>query len=100
MKHTIITLLVALLLAPLAVFADASSLPATTHVPDGKRLRDIVAAKYPKGNVFVGAAINGPMTNPGVDFEILNREFSYTTPENDFKQIWIHPEPGNVWRWE
>ena len=100
MKHTIITLLATLVLAALAVFADASSLPAATHVPAGKRLRDIVAAKYPTGNVFIGAAINGPMTNPGMDFEILNREFSYTTPENDFKQIWVHPEPGNVWRWE
>ena len=30
---------------------------------------------------------------------IVNREFNYATPENDFKQITIHPKPGdwNVW---
>ena len=73
---------------------------ATAPLPTGRRLREIVAEKYPQGNVFIAAAINGPMTNPGIDFEILNREFSATTPENDFKQHWIHPEPGHIWRWE
>lgn len=87
------------LLASLSVVADASSLPTVAKIPEGRRLRDIVAARYTGGNVFIGAAINGPMVNPGMDFEILNREFSYTTPENDFKQEGIHPEPGNVWRW-
>lgn len=31
--------------------------------------------------------------------EILDREFAYVTPENDFKQHAIHPEPGR-WSWE
>jgi GH35 family endo-1,4-beta-xylanase len=98
-KQTL-TCLTALLLVPLAAFAATSSLPAAAPVPEGKRLREIVATKYPGGNVFIGATIASPqIQKPGIDLQILNREFSYTTPENDFKQASVHPEPGNVWRW-
>jgi endo-1,4-beta-xylanase len=31
--------------------------------------------------------------------DILNREFGYVTPENDFKQLRIHPDP-DTWNWE
>ena len=30
---------------------------------------------------------------------ILDSEFGYVTPANDFKQSYVHPEPG-VWKWE
>lgn len=106
----IVTLLLMALAAPQTVGAtDTSSegagerpaAPATAAVPQGRRLRDIVAEKYPGGNVFIGATLGSPQIKaPGVDLEILNREFSYTTPENDFKQSTVHPLPGDVWHWE
>ena len=30
---------------------------------------------------------------------ILDREFSYVTPANDFKQTTVHPQPGNQYNW-
>ena len=28
--------------------------------------------------------------------DIIDREFSYVTPENDFKQATAHPKPGHM----
>ena len=68
--------------------------------PDGRRLREIVADNYPEGGVFIGAtdgsdSFTGGTTN---DSLVMDREYSYVTPENDFKQSSIHPEPA-VWDW-
>ena len=86
------TLLVFALL--LQARADSSKPP----LPEGRRLRTIVADKYPNGNVYVGGAAGwrGRPRGAGV---IVDREFSYVTPVNDFKQRTIHPSPG-VWNWE
>ncbi len=66
-------------------------------VPEGRRLREIVADKYPEGNVYIGGASQSAYWGTFSE-EILNREFSYITPANDFKQTYVHPEPG-VFRW-
>jgi len=68
--------------------------------PDGRRLRDIVMEDYPEGSLFIGAtdgsdSFTGGPTN---DSRVMDREYMYVTPENDFKQHTIHPEPG-VWDW-
>lgn len=78
----------------MSVYADDSQPP----VPDGRRLRDIISEKYPKGNVYVGGT-TGWNKRPKGSGVIVDREFSYTTPENDYKQSTVHPEPG-VWKWE
>lgn len=61
-------------------------------------IRNLVESCYPDGNFVFGSACHefnlGTQTE-----EILDREFSYITPANDFKQSYIHPEPG-VWNWE
>ncbi|MDA3849680.1 MAG: endo-1,4-beta-xylanase [Spirochaetaceae bacterium] len=64
---------------------------------NGRPLRDIVAEKYPEGNVYIGGT-TGWTKSRGTLRDILDREFSYITPENDFKQSTIHPSPG-VWSW-
>ena len=65
----------------------------------GRSLRVIVQEKYPNGNVFVGCAAHSTLKKPNPELtNILNREFNYVTPANDFKQITIHPEP-NTWNW-
>jgi len=63
-----------------------------------RRLRDIVAEKFPEGNVYIGATSTFTATKGSVG-RILAREFSYITPANDYKQSYIHPEPGK-WKWE
>ena len=66
-------------------------------VPEGQRLRKIVAEKYPDEQVFIGGTTGWSKLQRGSG-EILNREFGYVTPENDFKQHAIHPKPGK-WNW-
>ncbi|TLX72770.1 endo-1,4-beta-xylanase [Labilibacter sediminis] len=56
-------------------------------------IREIVNEVFPEGNVFIGAACHHRLFGTK-SFDILNREFSYVTPANDFKQSYIHPEPG------
>ncbi len=65
--------------------------------PKGRRLRQIVAEKLPDKKVYIGAAVQyKELTGPVGS--ILKQEFSYITPANDFKQTYIHPEPGK-WNW-
>ena len=62
-------------------------------VPRGRRCKDIVKDKFPDGNVFIGATTGWKRYGQG-DVIVLDREFSYVTPENDFKQRTINPRPG------
>jgi len=66
--------------------------------PESSRLRELVAANFPEGNVYIGGT-TGYRFLDTQDERILREEFSYITPDNDFKQSLIHPEPG-VWKWE
>ncbi|HKJ80179.1 MAG TPA: endo-1,4-beta-xylanase, partial [Prolixibacteraceae bacterium] len=61
-------------------------------------IRELVEQCYPENNLVVGAACHAHYLGTQTE-EILNREFSYVTPANDFKQSYIHPEPGK-WNWE
>ena len=73
-----------------SAFADAP-------VPNGRRLKEIVADKYPEGNVWIGCAITGSArAKGGVEEQILRREFSYVTPENEFKHSAIQASPGKL----
>lgn len=72
--------------------------PTPLEVPTGRSYREIVAEKYPDGNVFIGGTTQGPLLGT-ISEDLLNREFSYITPANDFKQSYIHPEPDK-WQWE
>lgn len=68
----------------------------TPPVPTGGRLREILEEKDPE-NIIVGATTGSWAFGHNVG-TILDREFSYVTPENDFKQWNIHPDP-NTWNW-
>ncbi len=63
----------------------------------GRSLRTIVEDKYSDNSIIIGGTTGAWAfgTNTGV---ILDREFSYVTPENDFKQSTIHPDP-TTWDW-
>ena len=60
-------------------------------------IREIVDQKYEPGSVFIGAT-TGHRKLYTQDAELLSREFSYITPDNDFKQTQIHPDP-TTWDW-
>lgn len=60
-------------------------------------LKDVVATGYANRNFFLGGT-TGYNSFATQSYRILRREFSYVTPNNDFKQTAIHPSPG-VWNW-
>jgi endo-1,4-beta-xylanase len=66
--------------------------------PPGRRLRAIVKDNYADGNVIIGAT-TGAWSFGTPTGLLMDREFSYVTPENDFKQWNIHPSP-NSWNWK
>ncbi len=67
-------------------------------MPAGRRLRTIVAEKYPGRRLYIGGTTGWKKRHRGSGV-IVDREFNYVTPENDFKQRVAHPEPGR-WNWE
>jgi len=73
-----------------------AALAAEPPLPDGPRLKDIVAERY-AGQVWIGGTTGWAKRERGSGI-VLDREFSYVTPENDFKQNTIHPSPDQ-WDW-
>ncbi|WP_430816516.1 endo-1,4-beta-xylanase [Carboxylicivirga sp. RSCT41] len=61
-------------------------------------IRSIVETKYPDNKLYVGATSMYDKIG-SKEARILAHEFSYTTPANDFKQGYIHPDL-KTWRWE
>lgn len=60
-------------------------------------IKQIVQTYYANKPLYVGAS--GDWKSFGLQsIEILDREFSYATPANDFKQPYIHPDPY-TWKW-
>lgn len=62
-------------------------------VKKDKPIRQLVEEIFPEGNVFIGATSHYRLFGSET-IDILDREFSYVTPANDFKQTYIHPYPG------
>ena len=93
MKKKILSLVVFFCLAG---FCNVSA--QFTPEPSGRRLREIVEDIYTDNNVMIGGTTGTWAfdTNTGL---ILDEEFNYVTPENDFKQWNIHPDP-NTWNWK
>ena len=64
---------------------------------EGPSLREIVAEHYAGEDVYIGGTTS--LNKLSYTSGLLDREFSYITPENDFKQAVIHPRPDR-WNWE
>jgi GH35 family endo-1,4-beta-xylanase len=86
------------LTASAALVCGTSSPADEIPLPQGRRIRDIIADKYPEGNVWFGGTTGWSKRKRGSGIT-MDREFDYVTPENDFKQAVINRKPG-VWRWE
>ena len=72
----------------------------TTNKPlplSNRSLRTIVADKYSDNSIIIGGTIASREFGTNTSL-ILDREFSYVTPENDFKQTIVHPDPL-TWDW-
>ena len=67
-------------------------------MPNGRRLQAIIADKYSRDSIYIGGTTGWKKREKGTG-DIIDREFSYVTPENDFKQATAHPKPG-IWDWE
>lgn len=74
-----------------------SLLAQTAPEPTGRRLREIVEDKYSDNSIIIGGTTGAWAFGTNNGF-IHDREFNYVTPENDFKQWAIHPDP-NTWNW-
>lgn len=80
-----------------AIFCAVLSLEAQAQtVPNGRRLRVIVDDLY--GNTIIIGATTGSWSFGSPTGTIMDQEFSYVTPENDFKQTNIHPD-NSTWDW-
>jgi len=66
--------------------------------PEGKRLRDIVAEKYADTDLLIGGT-TGSWAFDSITGLILDKEFSYVTPENDFKHT-VARKDSTSWNWE
>jgi len=65
--------------------------------PSGRRLRVIVGDKYSDNSIIIGGT-TGSWAFGTYTGLILDREFSFVSPENDFKQSKIHPDQ-TTWNW-
>ncbi len=70
----------------------------TPPEPKGRRLREIIEDKYQDRNILIGGT-TGEWAFSRPTGKIMDREFSYVTPENDFKQWQIHPDNSGTWNW-
>ena len=66
--------------------------------PTVEAFKKIVSDNYSSNSFKFGATLNNYQLNTNVE-ELFLKEFTYTTPENSFKQTIVHPEPG-VWNWD
>lgn len=82
---------------PVILIICSINLQAQLPIPEGRRIREIVADKYPDGKLLIGATTGAWGFNEPIG-EIMDREFSYVTPENDFKQSVVRSDP-NQWNW-
>ena len=66
-------------------------------LPEGRRIRDIIADKYPDGRLLIGGT-TGEWAFGEPNGKVMDREFSYVTPENDFKHSVIR-STIDAWNW-
>ena len=93
----IIHALIAGTLLVLMYACESGSSDQSTPIPEGRRLRVIVEDHYPDGKLLVGATTGSWGFEEPIG-EIMDREFSYVTPENDFKQSVVRRNPDE-WDW-
>lgn len=62
-------------------------------------LRHIAEANYTHNQFMIGSSSGTPQMSTQSQV-ILDREYNYVTPTNEFKQPYIHPNPGPEYRWE
>lgn len=61
-------------------------------------LRDIMDANYTHDVFMLGSSSGYPQMDTESQV-ILDREYNYVTPTNEFKQTAIHPNPGDKYTW-
>ncbi len=82
------------IIATILILFSCKEMSRQPHEPTGKRIRDIVTDKYSDGSIIIGATIGQDSFGDTTQI-ILDEEFSYVTPENDFKQ-WMQQQSAGV----
>ncbi len=85
-------------LAVIIIFFLSSLQITAQPIPNGRRLRDIVADKYADKSIIIGVATSANYSFDTPIETVMDREFSYVTPENDFKHSRCHKTPDH-WDW-
>lgn len=85
------------LLIILVVPFSGNSQEQVPPLPSGPRIREILKDKFPNKDFLIGATI-GFNHFSSVAGPIINREYSYVTPENDFKHSTIRRDASS-WNW-
>lgn len=92
-------LMVALLLLQATIFSMFSQATVfSLYSQDTTHIRNILESAGIADSIYFGTACHETYLGTRTE-TIMNEEFSYVTPANDFKQSYIHPYPG-TWRWE
>ena len=65
--------------------------------PEGRRIREIVSENYFPGNLLMGCT-TGSWAFGTKTGKIMDREFNYVTPENDFKHAVVRRD-SEKWQW-
>lgn len=69
----------------------------TPTMAQGLTIKQILNTYFSNKPLYIGAS--GDWKSFGLQsIQILDNEFSYATPANDFKQTYIHPDPL-TWKW-
>ena len=72
-----------------------------SHANEPEGLRSIVARSFPAGNVAIGVAVHGKNLDADSALRaIVDREFGYITPANEFKQAVVYQWPQAAWNWK
>ncbi len=96
---------VSLLIGVILLLGTHSCTDETEVVPDPPYITDkdlsikqILEKHYANSEFYFGCITNDKFLvegNPRAS--IFNKEFSYNTPENQFKQQWVYQQPGATW---
>lgn len=61
-------------------------------------IKEVLTKHYSTSTFYFGCISTNKFLETGnVQATIFNKEFSYNTPENQFKQAWVYIQPGAKW---
>ena len=85
------------LFSAISILASTTAYCESIKDPMDLSFQEIVEQYYADQPVYIGGTSS--LKKRSFTSGLLNKEFNYITPENDFKHQMVHPRPG-VWKWD